>query len=220
MKTHILIHIFSLLLILKAFSLQAENAPEGITPTIEISHTATAQASDEKKNTEKKEEEKPLESMADEPAAFPQESKPQPKSERRSIPQKAGDCTGKAWFGQRVVTEKYTGWGWIKEDEKGGWLSAKWAMIKETPGTIQTPGKYGGDPRGDDGKQYRLYGEWASYKGYEANIDVTVPVFILKGFEQAGVGEPVKKPLPASSGNVNSRISERGANQLRKKRDS
>ena len=150
----------------------------------------------------------------EEEAAYPQVVRPGYAVGKKMdpIPKKKGDCTGEVYIGQRLVTEKHAGWGWIKP-ERMNWRSARWVMLKETPGVIHIPSRYTGDTHTDNGMQYRLYGYFAPYLGYEPNIDVYVPVFVLKGFELIGRGEPVNRALPAASIlNRTGRISERGAN--------
>lgn len=131
----------------------------------------------------------------------------------RTPPKKWGDRSGHAYFGQRIVYSKYAGWGWIKNSEGGGWSGAKWAMIEEVPGVRMSPSRFYNHPSYGNNMQYRLYGEWAEYKGYEPNIDVLVPVFRIKGFEVVGKGEEIARTPPRGSrSSRSSSIATRGAN--------
>lgn len=123
-------------------------------------------------------------------------------------PQKYGDCTGEFWIGQRVVTERHAGWGWLKRDGDS-WRNAKWIMLEEKPGSIKAPQRFYPRPEDDNNMQYRLYGDFASYKGYEPNIDAVVDVFALKGFEVIGEGSKIDRRPPGPTGSRKGRISER-----------
>lgn len=138
-------------------------------------------------------------------------AKPTPKPKPKTPPKKWGDCTGTVYIGQRIVTEKHAGWGWLKT-EGGDWFNAKWVMIEEEPGVRMVPGRFHSHPNADHNMQYKLYGTFADYEGYEPNIDAFVDVFQIKGFEIIGKGEEIRRSLPKSQGRGESRISERGAN--------
>ncbi|MDZ4788190.1 MAG: hypothetical protein SH807_04540 [Blastochloris sp.] len=116
----------------------------------------------------------------------------------RTIPTRFGDTTGEVFIGQRTVINRYAGWGWIRR-EKDTWRKSKWVMLEETPGVLFAPGRYLGHPDRDNGTQYKLYGTWATYKGYEPNFDVFVDVFQIKGFELIGAAEIPKMSPPRSS---------------------
>ncbi|MFH1067592.1 MAG: hypothetical protein V1746_06790 [bacterium] len=151
----------------------------------------------------------------DEETPYPQSHATSEKSDTPSKPSappsKYGDASGKAWIGQRVVAERYAGWGWIKEDGQN-WRNSKWIMLEEQPGKINAPQRFYSNREASHNMQFRLYGEFASYKGYEPNADALVPVFVLKGFETIGQGEPINLPMPGPSGARKGRISERGVN--------
>jgi hypothetical protein len=110
-----------------------------------------------------------------------------------------GRTEGGFWIGQRTVTDRYVGWGWVKE-EKQNWRSAKWVMLLETPGQIVAPHRFLSSTSADEGIQYKLFGRFADFKGYEPNYDVFVDVFILEGFEKIGPGLPIKRQPPRGSG--------------------
>ncbi|MEM9444135.1 MAG: hypothetical protein AAGA18_02170 [Verrucomicrobiota bacterium] len=112
------------------------------------------------------------------------------------IPQSSGVKEGDVFIGQRHCQYKYSGWGWMKK-EKESWSSARWVMIKEIPGRHKVPHRYLSDEHGDHGIRYKMWGRFADYKGYEPNTDRLVPIFILRGWEVIGVGEPINKKLPA-----------------------
>ncbi len=82
-------------------------------------------------------------------------------------------------------------------------------MLEEKPGKIEAPSRFHHRPNDDNNMQYKLYGEYADYKGYEPNIDSLVPVFILKGFEVIGRGKKLVRRPPGPSGNRKGRISTR-----------
>lgn len=154
-----------------------------------------------------------------EPAPFPQtyveptkeEKKEAAKKPKRTGPPKTyGDCTGSYWIGQRIVAERHAGWGWLKP-EGGSWKTAKWIMIEEKPGKIEAPSRFYNRPNDDHNMQYKLYGHFADYKGYEPNIDSLVEVFALKGFEVIGSSARIDRSPPGPSGGRKGRISERGA---------
>lgn len=119
-----------------------------------------------------------------------------PKIERK-IPSSFGDLSGEVFIGQRTVIDRYAGWGWIKRENEN-WKKSRWVMLQETPKVIFAPGRYLGHPDRDNGTQYKLYGSWAPYKGYEPNFDVFVDVFIIKGFELIGPAEIPKMSPPRS----------------------
>jgi hypothetical protein len=129
-------------------------------------------------------------------------------------PKHYGDCTGPYWIGQRVVTLRHAGWGWLKHEGEN-WRTAKWIMLKEEPGKIQAPHRFYDSASSDDNMQYRIYGDFATYKGYEPNVDTLVDVFILKGFEGIGLGEKIQRSPPGPSGSGAGRISEREPIKLR-----
>lgn len=128
--------------------------------------------------------------------AIPPEKKP---AAPRVTPQIFGDRTGPVYIGLRTVLDRRTGWGWIKAEDDD-WMRAKWAIIQETPGVVKAPGRFLSNPKGDQLMTYKLYGEFASYTGYEPDFDVFVPVFKLKGFEIIGPGEALKREPPHASG--------------------
>jgi len=136
-----------------------------------------------------------------EPAAYPttkivpKETKPKTP---RVIPKTYGDTTGPVYIGHRSIIDRYAGWGWIRA-EKDGWRKAKWVMLDEKTGNVKAPGRFLGHPDNDKDNQYRLYGQWAPFKGYEPNFDVLVSVFQIKGFELIGPGEIPKMSPPRSS---------------------
>lgn len=134
----------------------------------------------------------------------------------RSIPTSFGDTTGEVFIGQRTVIDRYAGWGWIRR-EKDTWRKSKWSMIEEKPGVIFAPGRYLGHPDRDNGTQYKLFGTWAAFKGYEPNFDVFVDVFQIKGFELIGPAEiPNMSPPRSSRGRSDSEGTySRGANVRR-----
>ena len=138
----------------------------------------------------------------DGPAPYPttrlKETKPAQPKAPRVIPQKFGDTTGDVYIGQRSIVDRYAGWGWVKKGNDG-WNRAKWCMMEEKPGVISAPGRFSGNPDTDKGTQYKLYGQWAPYKGYEPNYDVFVDVFQIKGFEVIGPAEIPKLSPPRSS---------------------
>ena len=81
---------------------------------------------------------------------------------------------------------------------------------------IKSPSRFYPKPDADHNMQYRLYGNFASYKGYEPNVDALVDVFVLKGFEVIGRGETLALKPPKHTGARQGRISERGANTPRR----
>lgn len=156
-------------------------------------------------------------SEENEPTPYPQASKKQPEEkkylgqkEKKSgkPPEKYGDCTGESWIGQRVVADRYAGWGWLKREGES-WRSAKWIMVEEKPGVILAPQRFYLRPEDDNNMQYRLYGSFASYKGYEPNVDTLTDVFVLKGFEVIGPGSKIERKPPGPSGTRKGRIAER-----------
>ena len=131
---------------------------------------------------------------------FSQEIAPPPPTERpRTIPPRHGDTSGTVYEGHRAVIDRYAGWGWIKRENEP-WSRARWAMIEEEPGVRMAPGRFLRRPNEDDNNQYRLYGEWASYEGYEPNFDVFVPVFRITGFELIGPGTRPNLTPPRGQG--------------------
>jgi hypothetical protein len=130
-------------------------------------------------------------------------------------PHSYGDCTGPYWIGQRIVTERHAGWGWLKKQDQN-WRSAKWIMLKEEPCKIKSPERFYESTTDDNNMQYKLYGEFAPYKGYEPNIDTLTDVFILKGFEVIGPGQKIMLEPPGPGGRTTGRISERAPIQLRR----
>lgn len=157
----------------------------------------------------------------DAPVPYPQASLRPPSEEKKSVkeekkkktskkpPQKYGDCTGESWIAQRIVTKRHAGWGWLKRDGES-WKRAKWIMLEEKPDIIKAPQRFYNRPEDDNNMQYRLYGHFASYKGYEPNIDSLVDVFTLEGFEVIGPGPKIDRDPPGPSGSRKGRISERG----------
>jgi hypothetical protein len=123
----------------------------------------------------------------------------QPAPRPRVIPKKFGDCTGPVYIGHRTVTKRYTEWGWIWK-EKETYRKGRWTIIKENPGVAMIPGRFINNINGDDNIEYKLYGEFAPYRGYDPNYDLFVDVFIIKGFELIGKANPVdiKPPLPSN----------------------
>jgi hypothetical protein len=141
-------------------------------------------------------------------AAQPATPAPKPAPKPKVMPQKFGDCSGPAYIGHRTVTERYTEWGWIWK-EKETYRKGRWAIIKETPDVAMIPSRFINNINGDDNTEYKLYGEFAPYKGYDPNYDLFVDVFIIKGFEVIGKADPVdlKPPLPSNKkrGSISSR---------------
>jgi hypothetical protein len=136
------------------------------------------------------------------PAPYPTTPKktelPQAPKAPRVIPQSYGDTTGDVYLGQRTVVDRYAGWGWICR-EKETWRKARWVILEEKTGSTRAPGRFLGHPDSDNGTQYKLYGQWAPYKGYEPNFDVFVDVFQIKGFELIGPAEIPKMSPPRSN---------------------
>jgi hypothetical protein len=86
-------------------------------------------------------------------------------------------------------------------------------MIEEEPGQRMAPGRFHARPTQDDNTQYRLYGSFADYKGYEPNFDVFVDVFRIQGWETIGPApRPKLSPPRSSNSSSQGRWSERGAN--------
>jgi hypothetical protein len=133
------------------------------------------------------------------PSGTQQAPAPKPAPKPKVMPQKFGDCTGPVYIGHRTVTERYTEWGWIWK-EKETYRKGRWTIIKETPGVAMIPSRFINNINGDDNNEYKLYGEFAPYKGYDPNYDLFVDVFIIKGFEVIGPADPVnlKPPMPSN----------------------
>jgi hypothetical protein len=131
------------------------------------------------------------------------------------IPSSHGQREGEVWIGHRAVIERYAGWGWIKR-EREPWSRARWVMLEEEPGQRMAPGRFHSRPTLDDNTQYRIFGQFADYKGYEPNLDVFVDVFRITGWETIGPAtRPDLKPPRGSTGGA-PRWSERGANMPRR----
>lgn len=148
---------------------------------------------------------------------FSQQSLPPPPPPRqpRVIPTHHGDTTGEVWIGHRAVIDRYSGWGWIKR-EREPWSRARWVMLEEEPGLRMAPGRFHPRPIMDDNIQYRLYGTFAEYRGYEPNFDVFVDVFRIQGWETIGPAErPRLTPPRSAAASSQGRWSERGANLRR-----
>ncbi|MDR1146431.1 MAG: hypothetical protein LBK71_09895 [Verrucomicrobiales bacterium] len=141
------------------------------------------------------------------PAAVPTVSASAP-APPKVMPSRHGDCTGPAYIGHRVVTERYTEWGWVWREQET-YRKGRWTIIEEQPGVRMIPSRFLNNINGDDHYEYKLYGEFAPYKGYDPNYDLFVEVFRLKGFEVIGPAEPVKlkPPLSASKRRGNSSAS-------------
>lgn len=140
---------------------------------------------------------------------------PPPSPPARVIPTRHGTTSGEVWIGHRAVIERYAGWGWIKR-EREPWSRARWVMLEEVPGQRMAPGRFHPRPTMDDNIQYRLYGTFADYKGYEPNFDVFVDVFSLQGWETIGPAErPELSPPRPTVSSRQGRWSERGANLRR-----
>jgi len=139
---------------------------------------------------------------------------PETTQKAKDIPHEMGDRTGPVWIGIRTVLDRRSGWGWIKKEGQD-WNQARWCMLEEKPGVIKAPGRYTGNPDGDQLMTYRLYGNFENFQGYEPDFDVFIPIFRLKGFEVIGPGEPVRKDPPTLSSSGPPRYAERGANLIR-----
>jgi hypothetical protein len=136
----------------------------------------------------------------EQPAPYPttpKVQKPATSKTPRVIPKTYGDTTGEVFIGQRTVVDRYAGWGWVRS-EKDSWRKSRWTMLEEKPRTLMAPGRFLAHPDNDKGTQYKLYGQWAPYKGYEPNFDVFVDVFQIKGFEVIGPAEIPKMSPPRS----------------------
>jgi hypothetical protein len=139
--------------------------------------------------------------LSSEPAPYPTEKiipKERKSKTPRVIPQSYGDRSGEVFIAHRSVIDRYAGWGWMRE-EKETWRKGRWVMLEEKPGLIKAPGRFLAHPDHDDGTQYKFYGQWAPYKGYEPNFDVMVDVFQIKGFELIGPGQDLPKMSPPRS---------------------
>ena len=120
---------------------------------------------------------------------------PAPKVERE-VPHTFGDRTGQVYIGHRAVVERYAGWGWIwKEGE--GYRRGKWVLMQEEPGVRMVPGRFRSHPEADNDMEYKIYGEFLPFRGYEPNYDVFTDVFKIKGFEVIGKADPLKLRPPA-----------------------
>jgi hypothetical protein len=126
---------------------------------------------------------------APKPAAPPKPSTP---------PAKGGIQEGKVWEGQRIVVDRYAGWGWVWPEGKSP-SNGRWVLFRETPGRSVAPHRYIANREGDANWRYKLYGDIAPYKGYEPAQDVMVDVFVLNGFETIGPADPLKVKIPQSS---------------------
>ncbi len=132
---------------------------------------------------------------------------PKPKPEP-VVPQSYGDRTGQVYIGHRTVIDRYAGWGWIwKEGE--GYRRGKWVLMLEERGVCIVPGRFHSSIEADNDMEYKIYGEFMPYKGYEPNYDVFTDVFRIKGFEAIGkAARPNLRP-PAPSGHARGSSSSR-----------
>jgi hypothetical protein len=137
-----------------------------------------------------------------------------PEPVKKIIPTAQGDRSGTVWVGHRAVIDRYAGWGWIKK-EREPWSRGRWVMLEETIGKSVAPGRHYSRPTQDDGMTYRLFGDFAEYKGYEPNYDVFVDVFRIKGWETVGREKRPDLRPPRGSAGGPPRWSERGANMRR-----
>ncbi|MEM6821493.1 MAG: hypothetical protein AAF558_06090 [Verrucomicrobiota bacterium] len=126
------------------------------------------------------------------------------------IPQQYGDTTGKVFVGHRAAIEKYAGWGWIRP-EKASWRKGRWVFLEENTNGGKAPGRFLKHPNLDNDYQYRLYGSFAPYKGYEPNFDAWVPVFKIKGFEKLGPAQRPNLHPPRPKGRPKSKPTSGGA---------
>lgn len=124
---------------------------------------------------------------------------PKPAPKPKVLPKTWGDRSGPVYIGHRFVAERYTEWGWVwRENET--YRKARWVMLEEEPGVRMAPGRFLSSPTADNNYEYRLYGEFAPYKGYDPNYDLFVEVFRIKGFEVIGPAAPLdlKTPRPSA----------------------
>ena len=153
----------------------------------------------------------PIESV---PTAKPEAKTPAPTTPstpkvEKEVPHAFGDRTGQVYIGHRAVVDRYTGWGWIwKEGE--GYRRGKWVLMQEEPGVRMVPGRFYSHPESDKDMEYKIYGEFLPFKGYEPNYDVYADVFRIKGFEVIGKADPLNlRPPAASSGKARNSSSSR-----------
>ncbi|MDD5262736.1 MAG: hypothetical protein PHD76_12900 [Methylacidiphilales bacterium] len=140
---------------------------------------------------------------APKPAAPAVTPKPEP-----VVPQSYGDRTGQVYIGHRAVVDRYAGWGWIwKEGE--GYRRGKWALMLEERGVCVVPGRFHSSIEADNDMEYKIYGEFMPYKGYEPNYDVFTDVFRIKGFELIGKATRPNLRPPAPSGHARGSSSSR-----------
>lgn len=130
--------------------------------------------------------------------------KPMPPHRGGTTPPRAGQTSGPAYIGHRAVIEKYAGWGWIRREDES-WRSAKWVVLRESPGSIQAPGRYLAHPDNDNDVQYRIFGHFSDKRAYEPNFDTWVDVFDLTGFEVIGPAPRPNLRPPRAQGKTHSR---------------
>jgi hypothetical protein len=153
-----------------------------------------------------------------EPRAEEEIRKPTPEKIRRATlpaaltPASHGRTEGPYLIGQRTIVEDYCGWGWVRKEGES-WNKGRWIAIQYDPKVCPVPHSFLPRPQDDRDYLYRLYGEFAPYRGYEPQADVWVDVFLIKGFVSLGPAkEPLRRDPPHQGSSRPNRFAERGAN--------
>jgi hypothetical protein len=147
---------------------------------------------------------RPANSGSSGPAATPVPASPtapaaKPVPKPRIMPKQWGDRSGPAYVGHRTITERHAAWGWVWL-ERDNYRKARWVMLEEEAGVRVAPSRFLDRYDGDADYEYKFYGEFAPYKGYDPNYDLFVEVFRIKGFEVIGEAKPLALKPPQPSG--------------------
>jgi hypothetical protein len=115
-----------------------------------------------------------------------------PKLTQPTIGYREGHTEGDSyWIGHRLIDpEGGQGWGWVKKNGQD-WDDAKWIALQETLGVAVAPHRKLVKADMDLNWEFKLWGNFASYKAYDPRLDEQLPVFVLQGYEVIGPAAPL-----------------------------